>query len=310
MKRWRYHYAGLNVLSDIHIPEWECFETSNEDNSPDVRIVLEDAIPESFVAQISADCYSFQINEIGAYRIQHGNLIQIAVHPKAGMREIRLFLLGTAWGVLCYQCGILVLHASVVEVGGEAVAFCGVSGAGKSTLAAWLLDQGYSLIADDLCRFDISGTRPGVFPAAPRLKLWRDALDHLNRRTGDLERDHFRMEKFHLPVTNGRAGQPVVSQESPFPLRAVYLLRWGELEIVRLKGMNGLYSLIEAATYRGELLEPMGLTADHWNRCVCIARSVPIFRLTRPQDWSAAPESKELVLASLQTLASFSGEKL
>ena len=69
------------------------------------------------------------------------------------------------------------------------------------------------------------------------------------------------MDKFHLPVTNEHTGQSVARQESPIPLRAVYLLRWGEPEIVRLKGLNALYALVQAATYRGELLEPMGLTA-------------------------------------------------
>jgi hypothetical protein len=303
MKRWRYCYAGLNVISDIQLPEWEIFETGDADGSPDVRIVLGDAPPESFTPHIGADSYCFQVEAVGAYRVQHGDSIQVAVQSKVGMREVRLFLLGTAWGVLCYQRGILALHASVVEVTGEAVAFCGVSGAGKSTMAAWLMDQGYPLIADDLCRFDISGTRPGVYPAAPRLKLWRDALEHFNRDTGDLERDHFRMDKYHLPVTNGHTGQPVARRESPIPLRAVYLLSWGEPEIARLKGLNALYALIQAATYRGELLEPMGLTAAHWHRCASIARTAPIFRLTRPQDWSAASEAKDLVLASLQTLA-------
>lgn len=303
MKRWRYRYAGLNVLSDIQLPEWGIFETGDANDSPDARIVLEDAPSESFTPHIGADSYCFQVEAVGAYRIQHGDSIQVAVQPRAGMREVRLFLLGTAWGVLCYQREILALHASVVEVAGEAVAFCGVSGAGKSTMAAWLMDQGYPLIADDLCRFDISGTRPGVYPAAPRLKLWRDALEHFNRDTGDLERDHFRMDKYHLPVTNGHTGQPVARRESPIPLRAVYLLSWGEPEIARLKGLNALYALIQAATYRGELLEPMGLTAAHWHRCASIARTAPIFRLTRPQDWSAASEAKELVLASLQTLA-------
>jgi hypothetical protein len=303
MRRWRYCYAGLNVSSEIYLPEWEIFETDAADDSPDVRIVLEDAPVESFTPHIGADSYCFQVEAVGAYRIQHGAAIQVAVQPQAGMREVRLFLLGTAWGVLCYQRGILALHASVVEVAGESIAFCGVSGAGKSTMAAWLMDQGYPLIADDLCRFDISGARPGVYPAAPRLKLWRDALNHFNRDTDDLERDHFRMDKFHLPVTNEHTGQSVARQESPIPLRAVYLLRWGEPEIVRLNGLNALYALVQAATYRGELLEPMGLTAAHWHRCARVARAAPILRLTRPQDWSTAAEAKESVLASLQTLA-------
>jgi len=67
---------------------------------------------------------------------------------------VRLYLLGSAWGALCYQRDLLVLHASAVRVDGRAVAFCGRPGMGKSTLAAWLAESGHALVSDDLARFE------------------------------------------------------------------------------------------------------------------------------------------------------------
>jgi hypothetical protein len=127
---------------------------------------------------IPSDEYRFRVQHVGSYWIRAGREIVVTPTPDAGMREVRLFLLGTAWAALCYQRGLLPLHASAVQVGDHAVAFCGATGTGKSTLAAWLSERGYSLISDDRCRFDISPQGQAlVYPSARRSKLWRDALE-------------------------------------------------------------------------------------------------------------------------------------
>lgn len=57
----------------------------------------------------------------------------------------------------------LVLHASAVEVDGEALAFVGRSGMGKSTLATALCTLGHPLVTDDLLRVDADlSTYPGA----------------------------------------------------------------------------------------------------------------------------------------------------
>lgn len=141
---------------------------------------------------------------------------------------------------------------------------------------------------------------PGVYPAAPRLKLWRNALDHLGWETDTLERDHFRMEKFHIQAQRGQNFLGGGKADSPIPLRAIYLLAWGKPNLVRLKGLAALYQLVEAATYRGELLEPMGALAAHWQRCAALARHIPIFRFTRPAEWSAMATAMPGLLLSWQ----------
>jgi hypothetical protein len=290
-------YAGLRVTSELVVPEWRAFETAKPFDDPDVVICLDREPPAEDLPILSAEQYHFQIDGVGAYHVDAGREIRIAMQPGAGARETRLFLLGSAWGALCYQRGILVLHSSVVLVRGQAVAFCGASGGGKSSAVAWLAAHGYPLFGDDLCRFDVDGKAPRVYPAAPRLKLWRDALTHLGWRGGDLERDHFRMDKFHVPADV--AGSFVAPQAiaSPLPLRAVYLLAWGELGITRLTGLAALRQLIESATYRGDLLEPMGQIAAHWQRCSTMVHRVPVFKFSRPFDWSAMDASMRQLIA-------------
>lgn len=297
---WHYRYAGLSVASDLCLPEWQIFMAAQPCHTADVEIRLESTPSEPYSPRLTAEEYRFAIPEVGDYWVEGGRLIRIVMHPNAGEREVRLFLLGSAWGALCYQRGLLVLHSSVVEVNGQAVAFCGASGAGKSSLAAWLVTHGYRLIADDLCHFDLSGVKPNVYQAAPRMKLWDSALHNLGWERENLERDHFRMEKFHVSTQNEKSILETQVIDAPISVRAIYLLGWGETNIVRLTGLAALYQLVEAATYRGELLEPMGAIAAHWQRCAEVARQVAIFRFTRPAEWSMMDLAMQGLLLQLQ----------
>lgn len=296
MTPWYYTYSGLRVVSELHLPEWGPFEEPWLLDKPDVFIRAEGPPlePEERWPLLTADHYRFSILDIGRYWVRHGQEILVAPATGAGGREVRLFLIGSAWGALCYQRGLFPLHASMIRIGNGVVAFCGATGAGKSTMAAWLTSRGYPLVVDDLCRVDllVEGP-PRVWPSAPRLKLWQEALSALGWSSEDLEPDYFRADKFHLPW-------PEASLQQAAPLRAVYLLEWGETNLVRLTSTAALCRFIASATYRGDLIEPMGRLAEHWERCAELLRRVPVFELKRPRDWSAMAGVLDLLQAHWQ----------
>jgi len=281
--KWYYSYAGLRLASDLELPEWESFLQSEPSESPDVTIrvavVHGDERPEELQDTIvSADEYRFFMPEVGAYRIARGKEIIVYPESTAGQNEIRLFLLGSAWGALCYQRGLFAVHASAVQVGNESVLFCASQGKGKSTMTAWLTAHGHSLISDDLCCINMSSLEmPEVYPSTQRFRLWNDALAALGWNSDLLERDHFRHDKFLLPWSGTRL-------EQPLPLRAIYLLEWGEYSLQRLSGMDGLQRFVSASTYRGELLLQMGLSGAYWQRCLHLLQKVPLWALTRQKD--------------------------
>jgi len=209
--------------------------------------------------------------------------------PGVPRATLELFLFGTAWGALCYQRGLLPLHASVVERDGVAYAFCGPSGAGKSTLITALLQRGARLISDDLCRCDPEGEHPPlVWPSLPRLKLWRQTLTTFEMSPDGLTQDLATEDKFLLPVKGELS-------PSPLPLRAVYLLEWGQLGLERLTGTRGLRRLVPAVTYRAAILEQMGRLESYWRQCVQLVRRAQVFRLSRPQEWDGLEASLDLL---------------
>ena len=141
MTRWSYTYSGLQVVSELQLPEWTSFEGPVPQEKPDVFIRVErqgprTPEPEESWPLINANHYRFSIPDIGRYWVHQGQEILVVPASGAGAREVRLFLLGSAWGALCYQRGLFPLHTSMVQIGNGVVAFCGATGTGKSTLAA------------------------------------------------------------------------------------------------------------------------------------------------------------------------------
>ena len=145
-------------------------------------------------------------------------------------------------------------------------------------MAAQLIARGYPLISDDLCHLDIPAQgAPVVYPAAPRLKLWSDALGELGWSTGHLEPDQSRAGKFHVV----RAAS---SQARPTPVHAIYLLEWGEFSIRPLSGLNALRRFLSAAIYRPKLLGSMGQVSSYSNQSMTVLQRVPVWELYRPRE--------------------------
>lgn len=297
MTEWHYQYAGVAVASTLELPEWASFSTLPPSPQADVLIRQTNAMVEPIRQSLLADETSlcFTLPQIGRYRIHNGQEIVLTPSVGAESRLLRLALLGAAWGALGYQRGWLPLHASVVQLGNGAVAFCAPTRHGKSSLAAWLTQQGYELFSDDLCRLDVTINQPPlVWRSAPRLKLWQEALTALAWQSPILCRDQLRIDKFHLaaPETQQGTQQPRVT----LPLRAIYLLEWGELGLEPLTGLEAVHSLISAATYRPEFIRAMGQSASYWEQAIALIHHIPVFRLSRPRDWSMMPTVGALLL--------------
>lgn len=280
MAPWRYQYMGLSVVSDLEIPEWAAFAHPGAGDAADVVIELAGS-PTRQVArawQVAGDEYRLSLPEAGEYCVRAGRAISVSPVPGADWRAVRVFLLGSAWGALCYQRGLLVLHASAMCVGAGAVAFCAPQGQGKSSLAAWMAARGHPFVSDDLCRIALCEPDMAViYPATPRLKLWRETLDRLGWQGVELDHAPFGADKLQHP--------PAGVACAPVALRAIYLLEWGESSIIRLQGYAGLRRLVSAATYRPELLEPLGRLGAYWRQCLELTQRVPVWQLTRPRDF-------------------------
>jgi len=292
-----YRLFGLRVLSEIELPELALHELTG---SADVTIRLAEVedVAESEGLKVAGDELLFAVDGIARYRIGGGREIVVDPAPGVPVRNIRLFLLGSAFGALLHQRGILPLHANAIDLGGNAVAFMGMSGSGKSTLAAWFHDIGYPILTDDVCAVSFGANeRPYVAPGLPRLRLWREAVEATHRDPACYQRSYTSdapHEKFDIPLAR--------IAEAEVPLAIVYVLQQGDtLDIAELTGVEAAQALFEN-TYRGGFLRSTGTADKHWFSIVQLLRCVRVFNFVRPWSLNHLDDDSEMILSHAGTV--------
>jgi hypothetical protein len=277
-----YDAFGLTIRSQIQLPE---LLTNNLPNvaETDVDIHfgrvseddLEDGTQVAAHLWISQSKLCFQVPDVARFLVCEGQKITIDPVPGIDEETIRLYLLGSAFGVLLMQRGYLVLHGNAIRVGGKCMVCVGDSGAGKSTLAAGFMQRGYNILADDVVPVD---QHCSALPGFPRIKLWQDAADRLGIDTKNLQRIRPDMEKFSYPLFNQFARQTL-------PIRWIYILdshNATETVVEPIVGLQRFRPLLDN-TYTGGVLEGMGMKAEHLQSCCKLAGQIRLARITRPE---------------------------
>ncbi len=287
-----YRIFGLLIQSEIVLPDLDEVEAGG---APDVVIRI-GPVPrlidgdEPHGLSVVADGAILNIVTAGRYWIRGGS--EIVVEPCSGSteRNLRLFLLGSAFGAILHQRGLLPLHANAVEIGGRAIAFMGHSGAGKSTLAAWFHDRGFKILADDVCVVRIHEGKVLAQAGIPRLRLWKDALERTGRTAEEFEASFDDAEKYNVPTRSRPSGDSI-------ELSHLYLLskpQDGGSAIERLQGIEAVDALV-ANTYRGRYVPLMGQTQHHLRECLNLVGKVAVFRAQRVWGMEGFDEQAQLL---------------
>lgn len=170
-----YHAYGLHIASDVALP------LPPATGAPDLvlrlgedREVPHERPPGTRLAEIARPdhtiFYTLARGDETVLRypcvcefVGDGRLSRVTahLHPGADAGLLPVLISGALLAVHLMLNHHLVLHASAVQAGGQAVAFVGSSGMGKSTLAAALCGIGCGLVSDDLLRVDEGVVFPG-----------------------------------------------------------------------------------------------------------------------------------------------------
>jgi hypothetical protein len=238
-------------------------------------------------ARVTADGIYLSCAEAGTFLVRNGT--EIIVDPVPGVPDslVRLYLAGPVFAALLRQRELLVLHASAVAIGDEAVVFLGGHGWGKSTTAGALWARGHDILADDVVAVAETESGPIVMPGFPWLKLWPDASRALGADPARLPRVHPALEKRDLRMADGHARKPA-------PVDRVYVLAVDDgPSIEDLPPQAALIELLRHA-YGGQSLQSVQ-TGEHFLRCASLARSVPIRRLATGRSLTALADLARLV---------------
>lgn len=294
-----YRAFGLTVQSAMDLPE---LRADLAVTAPDVHLVLgpvtppEDRPPALAPAVWAGpECFVMDVPGVAAIEARGGNRLIVEAKPGAPETDIRAYVLGSAMGALLHQRGRLPLHAGAVETGGGVAAFTGPSGAGKSTLVLALHDLGLPLAADDICVADLTADGQAlVSPGLIRLKLWRQSLAASGRTADGLTPVAGGLDKHQLPAET-------VAADADLPLRALYVLSRADDAppgIRRLRGVAAARAFIDN-TFRGHLVGPMGRSTAHFDQCMALARTVPVFEFSRTWDLSGVADDARRIAEHL-----------
>lgn len=292
-----YRAFGLTLRSDLTLPELLAAPACSHADVSIVQVPRLPPLPDlpRITAQVAADARTFRFEAAGIadFEAHDGTTISVCPASPSDPAAVRAHLLGSVMGALLHQRGVLPLHASVVAIGQRAVAFTGSSGAGKSTLALALQQRGHATIGDDLCAMCFDRETPVTSTGVTRLKLWAPSLHAAGERTDGLEPIAARHDKYHWPASTP-------AEDVTLPLAAIVQLGWSDSSVTAapLKGAEAVGALV-SNTFRGVLVEPMGIGPAHLARCAAVARAVPVMLLRRPRDLAAIGATVDALLAAL-----------
>jgi hypothetical protein len=277
-----YLLGGITLVSELPLPELPIIQLEQATPYP-VNIRLGDvSTPLPGAIEVDPDCFAtpsyffLRIRGIGSYLVSNGT--EIVINPEAGALalDVRAYLLGTLFTILCQQRGLLPLHASAVSSGKGVVAFLARSGQGKSSLAAHLAQRGFQVVADDVCLIDITQTgQATVTPAAPWLKLWHTSLQSLGWQVEGLERVFSEDDKYRLPL------KPSPDSE---PIRKLVFLASDDGSKNEMRSLSAVEAipLLMNLTHQAYVLEATGQRQQNFLRCSRVSAQAKAYRLIRP----------------------------
>lgn len=301
-RNYRYRSFGFSIASEYQLPELSFSEHELEEEQPGLTIAGADLTetwdslnPVSAHLAIDGKTVYVRVPDTGIFAMENGRSILVSLFPEANMDKVRLYLLGSCMGVILMQRRILPLHGSAIAIDGHAYAIVGHSGAGKTTLSTYLLEQGYQLLSDDLIAVTLDqDDNPIVTPSYPQQKIWQETIDLLGMKPERIKPLFERETKFAVPVSDR-------FHSSPLPLAGVYeLIKVDQGAALQpVEGLERFHTLLQH-TFRGFLIERLGLMDWHFGFLARFANRIQMHRLCRPQ---AHPSVQELAELLIQTTA-------
>jgi hypothetical protein len=284
MQDMKFHKAyNLCIASELPLPE--LMET---EGPPDVIVRFGKLDNVTAMQHDGGQNFFGEIPEVADFFIHNGQ--EIIINPVANVDEalLRTILLGPVLCVVLRQRGLLVLHASCININNKGVAFMGGSGWGKSTLATAFHTKNYDVLTDDVLPIQIKTGQPVVFSSYPQFKLYPEAVTSLGQDTKSLFPVSQNSLKVAYKLSRG-------FQQTPLPLHYIYVLDKGsEHKITKIKPQEAFIELVRHTRAINSISE-QEFMADHLRFCTELVKNVQFSRFTRKPSLGDLPELVKLV---------------
>jgi len=184
IKKFYYRVYGLNLESEIYIPEFTVIKNPSEKNidatikynsvSKEIKEDIKNGKKNSFTHN---DMW-FNVDDLAIYHVYDGDKVEIELYENSDPYIVNLYILGTVLGLVLLQKNMIAIHGGAVLINDKGCVFTGDKGAGKSTLTTALRQKGYSFIADDVASINLD-EEAKIHPGFGYQKLCEDTMEKL-----------------------------------------------------------------------------------------------------------------------------------
>lgn len=284
-----YRQCGLRVRSAIELalPEthdghvditaaWGDDITNSKAPPPGERLVTyDDGETVWYAGTRTDDRYLLRFYDCGEFVISADlDHVEVRRDPQGRHEVLSILLAGTCLSFILGLRGDTVLHASAVEIDGQALAFVGQSGRGKTTMAALMCAAGARLVTDDV--LVVSSTRPVTcMGAASELRLRPKAVSIV----ADVDPSRTRMTE-----DDRLAYSPAPGPDEHLPLAGVVIpspsQEASEVTVERIDPAEALFDLLEFPRVHG--WEDPGVLQRDFTATTNLVNSIPVYEATIP----------------------------
>ncbi len=295
IRAYQFHYGPFLLDSELDLPELQHFTASGGfpvtlqvGGVPDE---LENGVQQGRFRHFTEREFLLEVPGTGRFYAREGNEIRVAPEPGVATSDLTIYLLGSIFGALCHQHGLLPLHASAIESQGEVTAFLGDSGAGKSSMVALLGERGYRIFADDICLLEPAEGGLVASPLAGWLKLWRESFEQIGVEPQVAHRTFSGDDKYRMYL------EPITS----VPLRVTqfcFLVRAAEGETqARLEPLTTVAAIsrLLATVYPGYMPESAAEEKRLFQQCALALAGGKAFELVMPWGWDKVGGTLDLL---------------
>jgi hypothetical protein len=262
----------------------EVSDQPTDQNGPPLWLVgtvpesLPDALHRSALVEANRQRALFRLTTVGRFLVEPGKPTVVQLASGATDQDIECFLRGPVAALRLCLSGRFALRGAAVDIGGRALAVCGVA-TGTSSLVAALALEGHPVLADGL--ICIEGNPPAVSPVPeaqpPRVTLWPDSMEALglDPSSGEIVRVVLLSRAFVL-------GPPPAWA---VPLGAVMALGVGHspdaaLIPERLTGFGAVATMLKAF-WHPLVVQDLGMQKEQFKWAASMARTTPTVLLSR-----------------------------
>lgn len=296
-KKYLYNVYGLNVESEIMIPELTILDPIDKDNI-DVKIIFDfmnedinQKIDRNEIAGYNSDEVWFHIDNVGTYLIQNGDTVTIELCENPDLNILKVYILGSVLGIILLQRNTVAIHGGSIVINNKGCIFTGDKGAGKSTLTTALRQRGYDFVSDDVGAIELSDI-PMINPGFGYQKLCEDAMIKLGYDSSKFTPFRSDMNiKYIVPALDNFVKEKV-------PFKVLFEIEQGDtqkVEVVEVTGNEKLQKIIKNVFRIEVLMYSGGVPADYFKKCLQIAKHIKFYKITRPKNQFTVNEQIDII---------------